>query len=294
MLQSSLNWILDNWFNLISGLFGVFGTVLALLQWRETRRLSVYRYLFDVAERHVDNSITEETLAQKQKEVEAASQRIDELQQRIRRDIPVEARRVVLLDRLNQEQELIGQHLAAIARLRKQLAELGDATPMPPEIAAAIRSEIQPQFWLRERKDNLKNGLAALSTAAAIGGTTLPSPFDQWIPIGLLLACVPLILLLAHYTILQDPVRVRRIRGFALGVILSLLALAFGAMGAFLFLIWVVDRDIAPIGVPIAGAAGLALSAAIVAVIVRLHRRGTVTALPWRKSDSIRTPGSTN
>jgi hypothetical protein len=89
---------------LIVGVIGLAGTIYTYRSWRSGRkREKVYEYLFEVAEKGIDAKATEEKLAKGREEVKVVSQRIEELQSRIRRDIPREAKRAVLTDRLNSQ-----------------------------------------------------------------------------------------------------------------------------------------------------------------------------------------------
>lgn len=122
-----------NIFGFIFGVVGVAGTIYTYLSWRSGRkRERVYKYLFEVAEKGIDAKETQEKLVKGREEVEEVSQRIDELQNRIRRDIPREAKRAVLTDRLNSQMTHLMELFESVKRTQSDLRGIGDQADIPP------------------------------------------------------------------------------------------------------------------------------------------------------------------
>jgi hypothetical protein len=223
-----------NIFGFIFGVVGVAGTIYTYLSWRSGRkRERVYKYLFEVAEKGIDAKATEEKLVKGREEVKEVSQRIDELQNRIRRDIPREAKRAVLTDRLNSQMTHLMELFESVKRTQTDLREIGDQADIPPEIRKEIEAEIMPEFLLRDRRSSLKTYLTIITTAAAISSAILPYPFSTWISFVLLVLAVPVIALLVKYTLPVD--RADRRKQILLGLSIvffigSLTSLFFGAI----------------------------------------------------------------
>ena len=86
--------------SIISFFVGIIGIFLAIFMWYKPRSNATYDYLFKLAEKNLDKTITDQELSNKKKKIEITSQQIYTLQEKIRKDIPIEAKRTVLKDRL--------------------------------------------------------------------------------------------------------------------------------------------------------------------------------------------------
>jgi hypothetical protein len=222
---------------IVFGLVGLIGSVVGLLSWWDSRKTKrVNSYILELAERNLDKAVTEQQLHEKKAEVAAVSKRMQELQEQIQRDIPIQARRAVLLDRLNTQIELLRSYLSSTKQLQAELASLGELRTVQPDLLRAIEAEISPEYLLRERRSTLKTQLTITTSAAAIISTLLPYPLDRFLSWPLLIAAVPVLILLVRAS-LPGATHARRriIRKVAAWVLIvaSLPALAFG--GALLF-----------------------------------------------------------
>jgi membrane protein implicated in regulation of membrane protease activity len=143
--------------------------VLTWLSWWSARRAGKpYRYLMEVAERNIDKSATEEQLRSMQEQVRAESGRIEQLQQKIRRDIPIEAKRAVLLDRLNHQVEALDNTMTSVRRLKADLAAIGTTPDLPPELLKAVESEISPEYRLERRRRSLQVAISIIMSFAGL------------------------------------------------------------------------------------------------------------------------------
>lgn len=135
IIQKLLLYCQQNLLTILFGLAGVIGTMLAILSWRESRKTKqIYSFLFDQASKNINKAITEEQLQQKKREVEFESKKIQKLQEQIRRDIPIEARRAVLKDRLNSQIEQLKTFFDFTREIRQQLLSMGDNSDIPPDL----------------------------------------------------------------------------------------------------------------------------------------------------------------
>jgi hypothetical protein len=154
---------------------GAIGLALTFLSWRSGRKTSkVYAHLFELAERNIDKTATEEELRVRKMEVQAASARIEELQLKIRREIPVEAKRAVLLDRLNHQVETLQNTMTTVTRIRADLLAIGAAPQLPQELLKAVQSAISPEYLLERRRRNLQIAITIIMTFAGLTAAILP------------------------------------------------------------------------------------------------------------------------
>jgi len=185
----------DNTLTLVFGLIGLIGTFLAILTWRSHKKTKqIYDYLFNIADKNIEKDITEAEISKKKDEVEIASMRISELQEQIRKDIPIEAKRAVLKDRLNSQIEQLKLLLDSTKIIQKNLNKIGESSQIPSEIFKAIENEISPEYIIREKRSNLKTILMMITTAAAISSTLLPYPLGRGISWFVLLLGVPVLI----------------------------------------------------------------------------------------------------
>jgi hypothetical protein len=257
---------------IVFGLIGLIGSAVGLLSWWDSRKTKrVNSYILELAERNLDKSVTEQQLDEKKAEVAAVSKRMQELQEQIQRDIPVQARRAVLLDRLNTQTELLRSYLSSTKQLQAELASLGELRTVQPDLLRAIEAEISPEYLLRERRSSLKTQLTITTSAAAIISTLLPSPLDRFLSWPLLIAAIPVLILLVRAS-LPGATHARRriIRKVAAWVLIvaALPSLAFGGMLLFFGATSAPDPDMLLLGV-----FGIICAVALAASGVWLSRR---------------------
>jgi hypothetical protein len=176
-------------------LSALIGTWLSISSYREGQKTKkVYERLFEIAERNIDETTTEEEIEQKRKQADEMSERIISLQNQIKRDLPLEARRAVLQDRLNSSVETLTRYYQDIKLIREQLDHLGASLQIPEDLLREIESEIQPKFLLKERISSLQTGLTIITGAAATAPIFLPYPMSEWVRNLLLIISIPVIL----------------------------------------------------------------------------------------------------
>ncbi len=229
-----LQFLESHWLNVIFGLASVFGLLVGFLSWRSARRQSkVYEFLFQKAAESLETLDTAETLRQKKQELKDASARIRSLQEKIRADIPREARRALLLDRYRTQKDLLARRYGSFQSLQAELDTLGEANELPREIRRTIELEIQPEYLLQERRAGLKTTLSIITAGAAVASAVLPYPVSRWLSVALLLVAVPVLGWIVFLALRHGGERFRRlafVASFVLAVASGLVAAAVAGM----------------------------------------------------------------
>lgn len=221
----------ENRLTFVFGLIGLIGTILAIFTWiSHLKTKESYNYLFKIAEKNMDADITEAELKEKKDEVEMASNRIKELQKQIRKDIPLEAKRAVLKDKLNSQIEQLKTFLYSTKNIQKELEKIDESSVLPNELLKAVENEISPEYLIREKRSNLKTLLTIITTAAAISSTILPYRELSWF---ILLLGVPILISLTK-TMPRNKINKIKILYMFLFVMSALMIL----IGIFFILIW--------------------------------------------------------
>jgi hypothetical protein len=202
LIQALMTWLQDNQIaaiiSIASGLAGIVGGVYSYYQWKSERKRSrVYDQLFQLAERNIDRDVNEKTLKQQEEQIRDASQKINDLQLRIQRDIPKEARRAVLRDRFEEQTRAALQLHESIVSLKTELGALGTNIDIPAELKSFIENEVSPEYIVRNRVEHYKTYLTISTTAAALVSALTPFPLNTILaPIILAISGVVLLLLI--------------------------------------------------------------------------------------------------
>jgi hypothetical protein len=116
-LRSAVTSVGFQWASFVIGLLGTAAGVYAVIDSRKKDRIR--NYLFEVAEKNLDKTITEQELQKRKEEARLASDRIEALQHRIEKEIPLEAKRTVLKDRLDLSIRALNQTLTSTLALKE-------------------------------------------------------------------------------------------------------------------------------------------------------------------------------
>ena len=284
-----VHFLLSNWLSIIFGVIGLAGTAYGYLSWQSGKRQKqIYGYLFELAEKNIAKNITDQELAETRKAIAEASNRIEALQQRIRRDIPMAARRAVLVDRLRNQTEILHQHYESVLSLQTQLKATGAPVDMPEELIRAIQQHIEPEYFIRKRRSGLKTSLSILTAGAAVASAAVPYPAGRLISLGLLVIAVPVLFALVKDAIREyakrDPAAIGRWL-VGIGIAGGAVAFAFGA--GFLVLAGVIPSSTevtAPFGISL-----LVISSCVILFSMR-RRTQFRRALNKTKSGSREAP----
>lgn len=225
--------IADNWINLIFGLIGAVGTIYGFMSWRSAQKdKRSYKFLFDLAEKNIDKNITEETIKQKKKEVQRATSEIESLQRQIKKDIPKEARKAVLKDKLNSQYLELTNIFKNVCKSKEELSSMSESDEIPPDLLEEIEKEIRPEYLLKEERENLKTYLTVCTTLAAIASAALPWAMSRLVG-GLFLFAGLGVLIQLIRNIFATTSRNNQIRIATYGYIVGFVASAALAIGDF-------------------------------------------------------------
>ncbi len=168
------------WFQVLAFSVAAVGTILGVIAWRQARATNrINQFLFQQAEKNIDKNLTEEELREKRSEVTQISEQITALRNRIEVEIPIEAKRTVLRDRLDGNIKNLHQTLNATLDIKRQLETLGTSADIPPDLLKAVKAEILPEYIETAQHEQLKSYLiillvvSAMTSAVALGDLAL-------------------------------------------------------------------------------------------------------------------------
>lgn len=192
--------------SMIIGIIGliatIIGTFLAISSWYQSKKSKkLYEHIFKAAEREIDAELTEQDLHLKKEELSKLSNRVITLQEQIQKEIPIEARKAVLRDRLENAVENMKKFYDEVISLKGKLSGLGESKDIPKEILKSIQDEIEPKFIIRERISTLKTYLTILTSAAGLSFAILPYPFRNIVGATFFIGAIPIIIWLAKLAI---------------------------------------------------------------------------------------------
>jgi hypothetical protein len=168
--------------NIIFGLIGVIGTIgtlFSLFLYLKFRKEN--NFIFKTVKSAINKEETEKKLSEikskvndKEVEIKNLSDNIILLQKKIRHELPIEAKKAVLNDRL--EDALIDLHVnySEIKSTREKLQTLGINNDIPEEIKKYIEHEIQPKYLIRNTLAKQKTYLTIQTSVAAIVSAIIP------------------------------------------------------------------------------------------------------------------------
>lgn len=172
-MDDLLKWLQDPFVQLVGWTLGAVGWVVGVVSgvmqvrsyFQQQRLEGAYRTLFEQAQRDWEARYTEE-------QVRDLTSQIEQLQSKITKDVPKEAKRVFLEDQLHALNETIGQSYERYADLSRQLGERDATSELPLSIRQSIEVAIMPSYLERQRRQHSLYWLTA-----AIFGLSLMSFF---------------------------------------------------------------------------------------------------------------------
>ena len=233
-----------NIMGIVFGIIGVIGTLYTIQSFLSKKREEkTYKYLFELAEKNIDKKVTEDILKQKKDEVKRHSEKITLLQDKIKEEIPLQARRAVLRDKFFTQSNSLMENYTSMKKIEGELKELKIDESIPKEILNEIENEIAPQYLLRERRSNAKNYITVITTAVAIISALLPYPFDRYLTFPLLIIAVPFVYQLIKFYLPENKAK----REYIFTNILMYIFFGIGAFGLSIsiiqFIIWLIDTE---------------------------------------------------
>ncbi len=143
---------------------GFFSLTFAIWQWIDSRKKKdLQDRVFQLAKANLENEKTEEILKNKKGELKNISNQLEV----IKNEIPYEAKRTVLKDKLENAKNNLSNTYKEIKRLNEELEKIGASSTLDPDILRLVEDEIEPRFMLRHKLNTARNILALVSLAAS-------------------------------------------------------------------------------------------------------------------------------
>jgi hypothetical protein len=183
----------SNYFNYTVGVIGVISAVITFYlfyQWYKSKKLQ--DFVYKQAQLALEKESTQEKLNQTKEELTNVESRLTELQKQIQKDLPIEARKAVLKDRLEESLENLKKYFDDVISTKTKLSSLGETNTISAELLKNIQHEIEPRFIIKEKISNYKTYLTIVSTLAGVIFAIIPRPFNNYIGGTLLLIGLPI------------------------------------------------------------------------------------------------------
>lgn len=151
---------------IILGVATIVGTLVGLISWLDARNskkeLKKYTYLFDLADKNIDKSLTLEELNRLHEE----KQEMDKV---IKEEIPKQARIAVLYDRLKADEEYLSTSYYRYIQTKNEYDDMQQKidVEIPENILTEIEHQILPEYILKQKKQRYMSMLTTISYATA-------------------------------------------------------------------------------------------------------------------------------
>lgn len=155
-----------DWGSIILGAMTIAGTLFGAISIYDARKskreLEKYTYLFDLAEKNIDKTLTLEEINRLHEEKRAMDKIIKE-------EIPRQARITVLYDRLKADEEYLSSSYHRYKQTQKEYDKLQqeEKIEIPNNILNEIEHQILPNYLIKEQKQKFMSMLTTISYATA-------------------------------------------------------------------------------------------------------------------------------
>ncbi len=169
MIQYIVKLITNNIILSIATLVGTLVGILGIVDSKKSKKeLNKYEYLFKIAEKNIDRDLTTEELEQLHKQKKEIQQKLDGLNNIIQNDIPLEAQKTVLLDRLKEDEKYLVHSYNNYSNTKKEYEELlKTKTDIPKDILNEIEFHIMPEYLIQQKKQRYMSMLTYISYITA-------------------------------------------------------------------------------------------------------------------------------
>lgn len=151
---------------LIGTIIGVWGFVNSRKSKKEIKR---YEYLFQIADQNIDKNLSEEELDNLKKQKDEAQKKVESLNNIIKNDIPLEAQRTILADKLKDQEFALGQLFEKYQKTKEEYEEIAKIENSIPEyILREIENHILPDYLIQQQKNRYMSMLTIISYVSAI------------------------------------------------------------------------------------------------------------------------------
>jgi DNA repair exonuclease SbcCD ATPase subunit len=191
-----------NYLNFFFGIVGVLGTLIttyAFYQSYKSKKLQ--NYVYRRAQIALDQEATEDELSKTKEELSSVEARISDLQKQIKKDLPIEARRAVLKDRLEESLENLVRYFDDVKTTKAKLIKLGEQPSISSDLLKSIQDEIEPRFLIKEKISIYQTLLTIATTLSGLAFAFLSYPFERYVGGALLLLGFPIAIMILQLTI---------------------------------------------------------------------------------------------
>lgn len=151
---------------LISTIVGIWGFAISRRSKKEMKR---YEYLFQLADQNIDKNLSEEELDNLKKQKDEAQKKIESLNNIIKYDIPLEARKTILADKLKEQEIALGQSFEKYNKTKEEYEKIAQVNNCIPEnILREIENHIMPDYLVQQQKSRYMSMLTIISYVSAI------------------------------------------------------------------------------------------------------------------------------
>lgn len=151
---------------LIGTIFGIWGFVNSRKSKKEMKR---YEYLFKLADQNIDKNLSEEELNDLKKQQDEAEKKVESLHNIIKKDIPLEAQRTILADKLKEQETALGQSYERYQKIKEEYEEIARIDNNIPEyILREIEKHIMPDYLIQQQRSRYMSLLTIISYLSAI------------------------------------------------------------------------------------------------------------------------------
>jgi len=183
-----ITFILESmWFKVFLATIPLVGLIGIIVNIRYSQRnRNANKYIMELAEKNLKKDISEKELKNKKEEIEVYASKIDELKLQIKKDIPKEARKVVLLGQLHSQVSHLHKLKNEVEKIRTELSTLGEQTELDGSLLKFLEKEIKPEYIIRDKRETLKTMLTMSTTATAIAYVAIPYEIRLFISVPLI------------------------------------------------------------------------------------------------------------
>lgn len=152
--------------NIILGAATIVGTLFGIISYADSKKskkeLEKYTYLFDLAEKNIDKTLTLE-------EIQRLHDEKKEMDKIVKEEIPRQAKITVLYDRLKAEEEYLSTSYNRYIQTKKEYDKLKqeNSIEIPHQILEEIESQILPDYLIKAQKQKYMSMLTIISYTTA-------------------------------------------------------------------------------------------------------------------------------
>ncbi len=191
-----------NYFFGVAGVLGTLITIYTVYQSYKSRKLQ--QFIYKQAQLALEKESTEQELNKTKEELSSVEGRLTDLQKQIQKDLPIEARKAVLKDRLEESLENLKKYYDDVISTKTKLLQLGVTSQISDEILKSIQEEIEPRFLLKEKISTYQTYLTIVTTLSGIAFALLPYPIENYMGGTFLLLGLPIAIQIVRLTLVKN------------------------------------------------------------------------------------------